>query len=149
MSYACSLYVSGPPDPPQTSSPWINLGGWAAHISELYKDWQNGKASISPAQESQFHQLIDIGFQFDTVWEARDRRSWQENFDAFLQFQQVMGHSNVPLKYKADVRMSTWVATQRAEYKALMEGRKSNMTQERYDKLESAGFLWNVAEKKA
>mmetsp|Transcript_11877 Transcript_11877/g.17873 ORF Transcript_11877/g.17873 Transcript_11877/m.17873 type:complete len:89 (-) Transcript_11877:82-348(-) len=35
-----------------------------------------------------------------------------------------------------------WVRQQRRQYKLLMEGRKSHITQERIDMLNSVGFVW-------
>lgn len=123
---------------------WDNFGGWCAQISQRYKDWQEGDLAVSHIEESQFHQLSDMGFQFNIFVAARDRRPWEENFNAFLDFQKVTGHSNVPSPYKGDVRLGVWVNLQRDEYKALSAGKKSKLTQERYDKLESAGFIWEA-----
>ena len=62
-----------------------NIGGWCTQISQCYKEWQEGKRTISPLQEQQFNQLRDLGFEFNVIFEARSRRSWEENFNAFLQ----------------------------------------------------------------
>ena len=48
----------------------------------------------------------------------------------------------MPHHYKADFRLGSWVAVQRKEYKALVEGRPTKMTHERIQKLESVGFEW-------
>ena len=62
-----------------------NIGGWCAQISRQYKDWQDGKTAIHPTTENQFNQLSAIGFQFNVFAPAkRDRRSWDENFNAFV-----------------------------------------------------------------
>lgn len=122
---------------------WDNIGGWAASVSKQYKDWQDGKLSISSEMEHQFHLLRDIGFEFkQLVPEIRVRRRWKDNYEAFLQFTRAKGHGDVPPNYKGDISLARWVGLQRDEYRALCEGKPSKMTQDQYEKLESAGFLW-------
>jgi len=40
-------------------------------------------------------------------------------------------------------RLGKWVSTQRVNYKKLMEGKLSNMTQDRIDELNDIGFIWD------
>jgi len=124
-----------------------NIGGWCAQISRQYKDWQDGKTAIHPTTENQFNQLSAIGFQFNVIAPAKQhRRSWEENFNAFLEFKQLHGHTNVPRSYKIDIRLGTWVALQRKEHKLHPGGNvsESKSRQDRYEKLERNGFLWDV-----
>ena len=77
---------------------WNNFGGWCAQVSQQYRDWVDGKEAITPIMEQQFHQLSEMGFDFTYIApDARERRTWQENFDAFLEFQKTFGHGNVPV----------------------------------------------------
>ena len=122
-----------------------NFGGWALEISKRYKDWQEGNEAISPLEEHQFHQLSALGFEFNVIPPAvRSRRTWQENFNAFVEFYTLRGHSNIPVKWKGDVRLGIWVNQQRLEYQLLCQGQPSRLTQERYARLEKAGFLWEA-----
>jgi len=124
------------------------LGAWAEQISKRYNDWQQGNQEISSLEQFQFNQLIALGFEFNVGVQVRSRRSWDENFNAFLRYQIKHGHSNPPRTYKADMRMGHWVEVQRAEYRLLCEGKKSKqLTHERCKKLKSAGFLWNREKK--
>jgi len=124
---------------------WENFGGWALEISKRYKKWQEGNEAISPLEEHQFHQLSALGFEFNVALPAvRSRRSWQENFNAFVEFYTLRGHSNIPVKWKGDVRLGIWVNQQRLEYQLLCQGQPSRLTQERYARLEKAGFLWEA-----
>ena len=118
-----------------------NLGGWLVQISQQHKEWQEGKTKLTPVEEQQLAQLSKLGFLFN-VFPCRSRRSWDDNFAAFLQFQNEHGHSNVPNKYKKDIRLAVWVGYVRDEHKALQEGRKNSMTQKKIDKLVKAGFIW-------
>jgi len=125
-----------------------NLGGWALEISKQYKDWQEGNKELSPLEEDHFNQLSALGFEFNVFAQPRSKRSWEENFDAFLEFRTKNGHSYVPPKYKGDVRLGKWADTQRDEYKLQCEGKPSRlssgtyMTKEKFDKLQNAGFVW-------
>lgn len=120
-----------------------NIGGWAAEISKRYKDFENGNETPTPLEEGQFNELRLLGFEFNTLFPHEEKnKSWQESFDAFLEFQQVYGHPRVPQMYKADIRLGVWVSHQRTQYKRWCEKKTNSMTQEQYDKLESAGFLW-------
>lgn len=54
----------------------------------------------------------------------------------------TLGDCNVPQKYPDHPQLGIWVNKQRMEYKLYQEGRKTSMTWERIQKLESAGFQW-------
>jgi Helicase associated domain len=53
------------------------------------------------------------------------------------QFQNENGHCTVPQKYPV---LGQWVHTQRNNYRALVHGKKSALTQERIQQLKSIGF---------
>mmetsp|Transcript_9016 Transcript_9016/g.19509 ORF Transcript_9016/g.19509 Transcript_9016/m.19509 type:complete len:168 (+) Transcript_9016:2186-2689(+) len=121
---------------------WDNFGGWAMEISARHKNWQEGNGTLSPLEEQQFNELSALGFEFNTIAQDDNRRSWEENFDALLSFIAFYGHAQVPQNYKGDRRLAQWVTKQREQYKLLFEGKPSKLTQERLEKLENAGFLW-------
>ena len=50
----------------------------------------------------------------------------------------------VPTKYSTNPALGRWVSTQRSQYKLFVDGEKSTMTQERVERLNSIGFVWNV-----
>lgn len=62
-----------------------NFGGWCVQISERHRDWKEGKEIITPLEEGQFNQLSELGFEFNVFPAARSKRSWEENFEAFLE----------------------------------------------------------------
>jgi len=41
------------------------------------------------------------------------------------------------------LRLGVWVNKQRVQYKKFMEGKASNMTQDRIDSLNDIGFIWD------
>ena len=48
----------------------------------------------------------------------------------------------VPQRYQANSQLGTWVHTQRRQYKLMNESKKSSMTKEKADALDSIGFFW-------
>ncbi|KAL7539283.1 hypothetical protein ACHAXR_009151 [Thalassiosira sp. AJA248-18] len=122
-----------------------NLGGWAAEISTLYKKWKNGSQQLSEDMIVKLNQLSALGFKFDVLSYYENNRSWEDHYAVLLKFKEENnGSARVPLKYKADLRLGKWVQTQRQQYKLLSDGKKSKLTDYRIEKLESAGFEWEV-----
>lgn len=120
-----------------------NLGGWASDTSTLYKDWKSGSQHLSEDMIAKFNQLTAIGFEFNVLPYYESNRSWDDHYAVLLKFKEGNnGSARVPLKYKADLRLGKWVQSQRQQYKILQEGRKSKLTTERFEKLQSAGFEW-------
>eukprot|EP00584_Thalassiosira_punctigera_P012291 CAMPEP_0172560836 /NCGR_PEP_ID=MMETSP1067-20121228/90397_1 /TAXON_ID=265564 ORGANISM="Thalassiosira punctigera, Strain Tpunct2005C2" /NCGR_SAMPLE_ID=MMETSP1067 /ASSEMBLY_ACC=CAM_ASM_000444 /LENGTH=771 /DNA_ID=CAMNT_0013350723 /DNA_START=196 /DNA_END=2511 /DNA_ORIENTATION=+ len=123
-----------------------NLGGWAAEVSTLYRNWKDGTQHLSEDMINKFHQLIALGFRFNVLPYYENNRNWDDHYEIFMRYKEEHGDSaRVPLKYKADLRLGKWVQVQRQQYKNWNEGKKSKLTQERIEKLERAGFEWEVA----
>lgn len=124
-----------------------NLGGWAADMSKLHKNWKSGNDTqqLSDDMIAKFEQLTALGFQFNVLPYYENNRSWDEHYDLLLKYKEDNdGSCRVPLKYKADLRLGKWVQTQRQQRTLLSEGKESKLTEERVQKLESAGFEWEV-----
>ncbi len=79
--------------------------------------------------------LEEIGFIWDTNISA-----WETQFLALSQFKERQGHCNVPQRHNENSKLTTWVGTQRTDYK------DKRITQERIARLESIGFQWNPSE---
>jgi len=123
-----------------------NLGGWAAEMSTLYNNWKAGTQHLSEDMIAKFNQLIALGFQFNVLPYYENNRSWEDHYNVLLMFKENhQGSARVPLKYKADLRLGKWVQTQRQQYKLLQEGKRSKLTEDRIERLEDAGFEWEVA----
>ena len=54
--------------------------------------------------------------------------------------------ANVPLKYPEYPSLGNFVNRQRTEYRKLLQGRNSSMTQSKMEDLNRVGFLWSVRE---
>jgi hypothetical protein len=88
--------------------------------------------------------LNGVGF----VWSVMPERvDWDEMLEALKVFQQEHGHCRVPLTQAKDTdiyQLAVWVKVQRRQYKFLQQGKKSQMKEERIQKLNDIGFEWSV-----
>jgi hypothetical protein len=75
--------------------------------------------------------LEDIGF----VWEPR-KEEWGSMFSELHRFKIEHGHCNVPSTYSGNPKLAYWVIKQRVNYK------KGKLSQDRIEKLEKLGFVW-------
>jgi hypothetical protein len=85
-----------------------------------------GKLSADRIQK-----LEAVGF----VWDAR-KGLWLERHEELGQYVKKHGNALVPDKYKENQALSTWVHTQRQEYKA------GRLAKKRVQMLEALGFVW-------
>lgn len=70
--------------------------------------------------------------------------SWEERFQQLDEFKAQHGHCNVPQRYAANKSLGNWVSTQRTQYRLRQNGKTSNITADRVQKLEEVGFEWEV-----
>ena len=122
-----------------------NLGGWAAEISTMYKQWKAGDQDVSPEMADRFNQLSAMGFQFNVMGYYECNRNWDDQYVMLTEYKNRYGNARVPLKYKADLRLGKWVQSQRQQYKLYSEGKKSKLDPVRVQKLEALGFDWQLA----
>jgi hypothetical protein len=73
---------------------------------------------------------------------ANHSSAWNERFNELLEYKKHNGDCLVPQRYPQNPQLGVWVNKQRAEYKLFKEGKKSSMTKERIQALESVGFIW-------
>lgn len=81
---------------------------------------------------------------FDWVIEDAHEVKWKQRFDLLKEYKEKNGDCLVPFKYPANKTLGFWVATQREDYKARIEGKKSPMTDERIEALEALGMVWKL-----
>lgn len=80
---------------------------------------------------------FSIGFKWNM-----NEDSWKKRFNELLAFKDEFGHTKVPKTYK-NRQLGSWVNYQRSQYKYFIDGKKSQLTQERIQLLNSIGFVWN------
>lgn len=73
---------------------------------------------------------------------SRHDMIWNERYSELKQFVSQHGHSQVPHNFKT---LGRWVTNQRQAYKSFHQpNKKSSMTLERIEALNSIGFKWNI-----
>lgn len=82
--------------------------------------------------------LNDIDFSFEAKCKPR---TWEERYDELVEFKEKFGHCKVPRLYNG---LGKWVADQRQKYSKLIQGKKTNMTQEKAQKLTDLRMIWVV-----
>ena len=88
-------------------------------------------------REERRKRLDSIGF----VWKLRATPisvPWEVRFQQLLDYKRVHGNCNVPYNYKANLKLRTWVNTQRTK--------EETMRDERRKRLNSIGFTWKILE---
>ncbi|EDN70824.1 helicase domain protein [Beggiatoa sp. PS] len=103
------------------------LGIWVQHQRH-----NNKKGKIS---KEHIERLNQLGF----MWELLDT-AWEEMFLALIKYKKENGDCNVPQRDVNNKRLGRWVRTQR---KAKQDGK---LSQERIQRLETLGFIWDTLE---
>ena len=68
--------------------------------------------------------------------------AWNDRYEELKTFKQIHGHCMVPQKYADNPPLGIWVNKQRMEHNLLQDGKKTSMTEDRYHKLKTLGFVW-------
>ena len=65
-------------------------------------------------------------------------------FAKLKDFAREHGHCKVPKGYHKDIELANWVRNQRLEYTNMQRKKKTRMTEERLQLLNSIGFTWST-----
>jgi len=112
-----------------------SLGYWVSTQRHQYKLMKNNQPSLMNPEREEL--LNSIGF----VWVTRDPHHdpWEQNFLKLLEYVNENGDCNIETKKS---KLGSWASTQRVEYKRLLQGLHSRMTERRIRLLEMIGFNW-------
>lgn len=78
--------------------------------------------------EDRLRRLESIGFE----WKVKNKmkryydKQWDQMFQRLLQFKETNGHCLVPKRYLRDMKLGTWVHTQRIQYRKLVANKKED-----------------------
>ena len=100
----------------------------ATWVQKQRSHYEKGKLS-----SAHIAKLNEVGF----IWDAREMR-WNSHYFELRKYHREHGNCNVPRDYKANPKLAAWVNHQRANR------RKGTLCQERIERLEEVGFVWNV-----
>lgn len=100
--------------------------------------------------------LQAIGFDFGGTGKSRpqtlgsaQRERWEQMYQRLLEFKEEHGHVVVPHGYKKDHALALWVSTQRREYnKKSWCGEDRSIREDRRERLDALGFVWDNLTKK-
>lgn len=135
------------PDNPQ-------LGNWVDNQRQQYRmRFQADPLLPVSMRESMTDERIEklnaVGF----VWNLNDL-SWNMRFEELRDYVSEHGNAVVPLGYAKNESLALWVAKQRRNYKAGQGDERTNangragtaLSEDRIQKLEAIGFIWEVHE---
>jgi hypothetical protein len=116
---------------PQPDRKNLTLGRWVGKQREAKK-----KFILSEERE---RKLNSIGF----VWNRSEKADcWDERFRQLLKYKQANGDCNVSQHQSQNIKLGRWVCKQRDAK------RKFLLSEERQQKLNSIGFVWNLISSK-
>ncbi|KAL7549506.1 hypothetical protein ACHAWF_012766 [Thalassiosira exigua] len=112
----------------------VKLATWVRGQRDAYRD-----ARLS---EDRIERLNGIGFQ----WRVNQKVDWDGKYELLEIYSKQNGNCMVPQKHK---ELGRWVCEQRSYYKKKVNGKKSNLNEDRIQKLNSINFSWVAAVKSA
>jgi hypothetical protein len=68
---------------------------------------------------------------------------WNERYSELVAYKSELGHCNVPYHWPSNPPLSQWVKRQRHQRKLKIEGKRSNLTNDREQVLAAVGFIWD------
>ncbi|KAL7553433.1 hypothetical protein ACHAWF_016720 [Thalassiosira exigua] len=119
-----------------------DLGSWVLAQRVAYTKHRQGQVTATLTAE-RIEKLERIGFP-GRIKENREMH-WNSLFERLKQFQIDNGHTKV--LSKDDKQLFTWAARQRTEHRKMLKGLSSTLSDERAEKLNSIGFVWDPRRK--
>lgn len=113
------------------------LAQWTKRQRYQYKLKVDGKRST--ITDERVRALDEVGF----VWDSH-KAVWAERLEELKDFKKQFGHCNVPSRYQDNHQLAIWVKRQRRQWKNKMDSLPNCMTDERQEKLEKIGFVWDM-----
>jgi hypothetical protein len=117
--------------------------------------WKLGKKC--PLNKSRIKQLQDMGFDFGPERQPHakgshkgpshhrtDAATYISRLEQLREYKIRHGDCLVPREWPENTQLGSWVASQRKQYRSLLNGNSSSLTKERRVELDSMGFVWVV-----
>lgn len=117
------------------------LGFWVSTQRRQFRKAMEGPHSHHSSLHPERKRKLDsLQFQFS----AKDPNSmsWEARFKQLKEFVKKYGHALVPIKWKENSQLASWVSRQRQEYRQRVKGLPSRLTDERLALLAQVGFVW-------
>lgn len=116
------------------------LGRWVMTQRRQFTLLMQGMPSALSADR--IRRLESMGF----TWSVRPEpvTTWNKKFQELKAYKTAYGNCMVPQRFSANPQLGTWVHTQRRQYKLMSDDKKSSMTEEKVEALNSIGFDWDA-----
>ena len=95
-------------------------------------------ASLSTGMTEERVRLLDAE---DFIWDPFNH-AWEQKYYEFCTFVEVNGHAMIRSRGKGYDPLARWAEIQRKNYRKKIDGHKTTLTQERIEKLDRVGFIW-------
>ena len=129
------------------------LGNWVDNQRQVYRMYTEnvGNGCHDAVTEDRIEMLNSIGF----VWNLYDH-TWNTRYEELKEYVLQKGNSLVPWNYAENEKLGSWVALQRRNFKLRQQEEKKSggnekrceviLSEERKNKLDAVGFIWDVYE---
>jgi len=124
---------------PMMPGPYHKLGDWVDRQRQQYRILHEGQKSNMT--DYRIDALERIGF----VWNFYDQR-WEVGYDELVRYREKYGNCLVPLNVPEFEKLWNWVFKQKRHYSMRKRGESSPITDERIERLEKMGFIWDLQE---
>jgi hypothetical protein len=116
------------------SSPPTHVRAW---IREQRRDYQVVNGGQLSVQQSEALSAIDPDW-----WKNKRQVQWDVRYRQLQVYKKEYGDCCVPISY-ANKQLANWVHNQRKQYNLRRQGKASDLTTERLQRLQEIGFVWN------
>lgn len=114
----------------------VALARWVKRQRHQYRKLEENDPT-STLTTSRLEKLESVGF----VWHTH-AVAWLEKMNELKEYKHKTGHCNVPSSYPGNSALSTWVKSQRRQYKLRVSGLQSTMTMDRIRVLRALEFVF-------
>jgi hypothetical protein len=113
------------------------LGNFVKSIRQSYKNIQKGQYHLNKLlNDERIVELNSMGFKL----QVRQREPWEQRFEELKKHVKRHGNCEVP----KDTPLGVWILNQRSQFKLMLARKKTSLSQQRINSLNSIGFDWRV-----
>jgi hypothetical protein len=116
----------------------------AANRNSRMEKWLRIQRERFQASQLLPHQVQALQ-ELNPDWNLSRRQwQWEYRFRELLAYVETHnGNGCVPISYRANRPLAHWVSNQRKQYNRMKQGKSSDMTLERLERLNAIDFVWN------
>lgn len=125
------------------SPPIQNMRAWILDQRRDHQRITNTNAGTTSSSSRLSVQQIEALSAIDPDWWKNKRQvQWDVRYRQLQDYKQEHGDCCVPISY-ANKQLANWVHNQRKQYNLRLTGKASDLTTERFNRLQDIGFVWN------